>query len=145
MTEKMQFTLTGFTQQGEFRVFTFENAGAKNARTEFSVRANLSLIRKYAIQLQELPLLCRSLLERLLSSEVAHAFTFTEEEMAAHATNAATAKREAAARRKPPRRPANTNLGSAWRDERGAGLPAQTSPTQTFSAHVTRPTGMVAK
>ena len=125
MTDKAQFTLTGFKQQGEFRVFTFENAGVKTARTEFSVRANLTLIRKYAIQLQELPLLCRGLLERpAANDEAARAFTYTEEEMAAHATNAAEARRNAALRRKPPRRPPNANAGSAWRDERSASLPA---------------------
>jgi hypothetical protein len=125
MNEKISFHLTGFTQHGEFRVFTFENAGVKSARTEFSVRANISLIRKYAIQIQELPLLCRGLLERPADVEGTNAFTFTEEQMATHATNAATARREAASRRKPVRRPTNTNLGSAWRDIRIAKSPSQ--------------------
>lgn len=125
MTEKMQFTLVGFTQVGAFRVFTFENAGAKSARTQFSVRANITLIVKYAIHLQELPLLCRGLLERLSGPEGILAFTFTEEEMAAHATSAAAVRRDAALRRKPPRRPPNANLGPAWR---GAPVPAQMRP-----------------
>jgi hypothetical protein len=128
MIEKAQFTLTGFKQHGEFRVFTFENAGAKKTRTEYSVKADITLIRKYAIQLQELPLLCRSLLERPDGPEETHNFTFTEEEMRVHANNAATARQEAAQRRKPPRRPVNANLGSAWRDSRGVPVPGQAQP-----------------
>lgn len=124
MNDKVQFTLTGFTQKGEFRVFTFESAGAKKIRVEHRVQANITLIRKYSIALQDLPLLCRSLLERPETdgipegTEETHSLTYTEEEMRLHASNAAIARREAAARKKPPRRPAATNLGSAWRDSR---------------------------
>lgn len=130
MNPTAQFTLTGFKQQGEFRVFTFENAGAKVIRTEYVVRADITLIRKYDIQLQELPLLCRSLLEGPDGPGETRSFTYTEEEMRAHSTNIATAKREAAQRKKPPRRPANTNLGAAWRDERGMTVPMQILPTR---------------
>jgi hypothetical protein len=128
MTEKSQFTLTGFTQHGEFRVFTFARAEAKNIRVEYSVKADITLIRKYVIQLQELPLLCRSLLERPEDMAEAHSFTFTEEDMKCHAANAATVRREAAQRRKSPRRPPNTNIGGAWRGNRGLPASAQAQP-----------------
>ena len=101
MMPGLQFTLLGFIQDGEFRVFTFENTGVKSARMQYRVHANISLSRKYAIQLQELPLLCCGLLKRLSASEGARSFIFTEEEMAVHAT---TARRKADLRRKPPRK-----------------------------------------
>ena len=59
----MQFILTGFTQDKEFRVFAFEGIAADRVRTPFTVRADLSLSRTYGIRLQELPLMCRAILE----------------------------------------------------------------------------------
>ena len=52
----MQFILTGFTQEAGFRVFTFESLAADRTRTKFTVKTDLSLIRNYGIQVQELPL-----------------------------------------------------------------------------------------
>ena len=60
----MQFVLTGFTQDLGFRVFAFEGIGADRIRTKFTVKAELALIRNYGIRIQELPLLCRGLLDR---------------------------------------------------------------------------------
>ena len=60
----MQFMLTGFTQDMAFRVFAFERMGQTAFGRKFVVRADLALIRRYGIQMQELPLLCRNLLER---------------------------------------------------------------------------------
>src|SRR5450432_2354183 len=112
---KMQFILTGFTQDLGCRVFAFEGVAPDRVRTAFTVRADLALIRRYGIQIQELPLLCRGLLEHRDEASVALAFTFTEEEMRIWATARAAAKDEAAHRRKPPRRPSPEGLGSAWR------------------------------
>ena len=111
----MQFVLTGFTQDLGCRVFAFEGIAVDRMRTPFTVRADLALIRRYGIQIQELPLLCRSVLERRDEASEAQAFTFTEEEMRTCATARAAAKDEAAHRRRPPRRPPSENLGSAWR------------------------------
>src|SRR6202167_1878636 len=83
---KMQFTLIGFTQDMGFRVFAFERTGEDRTRTKCTVKADLALIRRYGIQIQELPLLCRSLLERRDEASDAQAFTFTEEEMRTCAT-----------------------------------------------------------
>jgi hypothetical protein len=117
----MQFLLTGFTPGTEFRVFAFQGIEADRTRTEFTVRTDLSLIRRYGIRMQELPLLCRGLLERKdaeveerrnAGREVPDAggedrtLTFTEEEMRIHATNCA-AEREAAKLRKSTRRAAS--------------------------------------
>jgi hypothetical protein len=112
---KMQFVLTGFTQDLGCRVFAFEGIAVDRMRTPFTVRADLALIRRYGIQIQELPLLCRSVLERRDEASEAQAFTFTEDEMRTCATARAAAKDEAAHRRRPPRRPSPEGLGAAWR------------------------------
>jgi len=115
--QKMQFMLAGFTQEIGFRVFAFEGVGADRMRTSFTVRADLALIRRYGIQVQDLPLLCRSLLERRDESAATNVFTFTEEEMRACATERAAVREAAAHKRKPPRRPSGENLGAAWRGQ----------------------------
>jgi hypothetical protein len=110
---KMQFVLVGFTQDAGFRVFAFEGIGEDRTRTKFTVRADLALIRGYEIRVQELPLLCRGLLERVtqIASEVTggeiappeHTWIYTEEEMRLHASGCAEA-RDAAQRKKSMRR-----------------------------------------
>lgn len=55
----MQYILTGFTQEMGFRVFAFERIGDDRLRTKFTVKADLALIRRYGIRLQDLPLMCR--------------------------------------------------------------------------------------
>ena len=120
----MQFILTGFTQDREFRVFAFEGIAADRVRTPFTVRADLALSRTYGIRLQELPLMCRAILEhREEGSEernTEHALTFTEDAMRLHASNCIAARALAAQKKKAPRRPVtetngtSTN-GAAWR------------------------------
>ncbi|MEP6961669.1 MAG: hypothetical protein ABI995_06315, partial [Acidobacteriota bacterium] len=97
----MQFILTGFTQDIGFRVFAFEGIGADRSRTAFTVRTDLALIRRYGIRVQELPLLCRSLLEHRDEAEPGRAITFTEEGMRVHADTCAA--ESAARKRKAPR------------------------------------------
>jgi hypothetical protein len=111
----MQFMLTGFTQDMAFRVFAFERMGSDRVRTKMVVRADLALIRRYGIQMQELPLLCRNLLERSDNGAETHTLTFSEDDMCLHAKDRATAKEAAASRRKPPRRTPSENVGAAWR------------------------------
>lgn len=111
----MQFILTGFTQDMGFRVFAFERMGDDRMRTKFSVRADLGLIRKYGIRVQELPLMCRGILERGNEGEEQRTLTFTEDDMCVHAKDCAAAREAAARKRKPPRRPPNGNFGAAGR------------------------------
>ena len=77
----MQFSLIGFRQDTGFRVFTFEGTAADRTRTAYTVRADLALTRKHGIRVQELPLLCRGVLERAGEGEQKSAAIFTEEEM----------------------------------------------------------------
>src|SRR5580704_13301942 len=111
----MQYILTGFTQDSGFRVFAFERIGDDRLRAKFTVRADLSLIRRYGIRLQDLPLMCRGLLDRIVEGEEKRALIFTEDDMGIHAKNCQARDAAAAAKRKPPRRPPTENIGAAWR------------------------------
>ncbi len=112
-TTKKNFVLSGFTQGLGFRTYAFEGVSADRSRSGFSVRVELSLLRRYRIPLQDLPLLCRRMLESDLFLESQSAYTFSEAAMNTQAV--ATAERiEATRKRKPPRRVQNTRSPNAW-------------------------------
>jgi hypothetical protein len=102
---KMQFSLTGFSQDKGFRVFAFEGITADRTKTNFSVKTDLALIRRYGIRMQELPLLCKGLLDRRDEDDEQRAFVFSEKEMCVYANECARAREAALQKRKPPRRP----------------------------------------
>lgn len=79
-----RFLLAGFTQDADVRVFAFHRVEADRTHTTFTVSADLSLVRKYDIHLQELPLLCRKLLHRREDLEPGRALSFTEADMCRH-------------------------------------------------------------
>jgi hypothetical protein len=112
---KTQFILTGFAQETDFRVFAFEGIGADRVRTKHTVRADLGLIRRYGIKVQDLPLLCRSLLDRHDNDGDAGALTFSEAEMRLYSEDCAAMRTAAAQKRKPSRKPTSENVGAAWR------------------------------
>ena len=115
----MQFMLVGFRHDAGFRIFAFTGVAADRSRMDFTVGVDLALIPRYGIRVQELPLLCRGLLERHGEGPEKRTLTFTEEEMRLY-SNECTAAREAAAqRRKQPRRPPAPQLGAAWRGPQG--------------------------
>lgn len=111
---KTQFTLMGFRESTGYRVFQFEQIAADHTRTPYTVRADLALARRYGIRLQELPLLCRGLLDRRDETADTRALTYSEEDMSQHKESSG-AREEVSRHRKPPRRPAAENLGNAWR------------------------------
>ncbi|HUO32164.1 MAG TPA: hypothetical protein VMU80_23295 [Bryobacteraceae bacterium] len=111
----MRFILTGFTQDVGFRVFAFERIGEDRMRTSCTVRADLALSQRYGIQMQELPLLCRGLLERRDEGDGLRALTFTEDEMRLYIQERRAAREAAAQKRKAPRKPAGDDAGVAWR------------------------------
>jgi hypothetical protein len=112
---KVQFILKGFSEVTGSRVFAFEGVAADRSRLDFTVKTDLALARRYGIRLQELPLLCKAVLERKHEGDVeTRTFTYTEADMGQYADSAA-ARVEAAKNRKPARRPAAANLGTAWR------------------------------
>jgi hypothetical protein len=98
----MQYVLTGFSSDMGFRVFAFDAVDDDRVRTEYLVRADLTLVRKYGIKLQELPLLCRGVLEqRIFGSHHQSTFTYTEAEMSIHADARMVAAEKLKAARKP--------------------------------------------
>jgi len=109
----VQFILIGFKQDTGYRVFTFEGIAADKARTEFTIRADLALTQKHGIRIQDLPLLCRGLLERGGEDEKNRPTTFTEDEMRLHARHAAEAHDAAMLKKKAARRPMPSHGGEA--------------------------------
>lgn len=97
---RSHFVLTGFSHDLEFRVFEFDCVEART-RTHYTVRADLTLVRKYGIHIQELPLLCRRLLDA--SRAPGASLTVSEADMIACAEKEAL--RNQAKLRKPWRRP----------------------------------------
>jgi hypothetical protein len=108
---KMTFILLGFSQDTKFRIFVFEGIGSDRTRTAFAVRADVAMTRSYGISLQDLPLLCRGVLERRDDGDEKRAFTYTEADMRLLADDR-TAARVAAAQKKqrqPHTSPARTS------------------------------------
>jgi hypothetical protein len=110
----MQYILTGFTHDMGFRVFAFEGIGDDRVRTQYSVRADLALTHRYGIRVQELPLLCRGILERRIPGEGQQTFTYTEKDMRLNAELCASRAGDAS-KRKAPRKQPSENVGAAWR------------------------------
>jgi hypothetical protein len=112
---KIQFVLTGFKQDVEFRVFTFEAAPVGASKVEFSVKADLALARKYGIQMQALPLLCWGLLERNENVDE-HSFVYGEPEMCLYARTCKEERAAAALKKQSARRTiVASQPGVGWR------------------------------
>jgi hypothetical protein len=112
-TVRVRFTLMGFDQKSGVRQYAFQGTAA-GIRTNFTVGVDMALVQTFGIHIQELPLLCRELLEKQVEGVETHALTLTDKEMRAYSDNAAMA-RDAAVRRKPARKPVNASTGMAWR------------------------------
>jgi len=100
---KTSFVLTGFSHDRGFRVFEFDCVKDGRMQTRHTVRADLALARKYGIHLQELPLLCRRLLDACEKGSRS-SLTLPEAEMIACAQEASRVQS-----RKPWKRPAVTS------------------------------------
>ena len=87
----MIFALMGTTPDGGLRRFTFELAGSGPPRTTVVVVADMALVRKYEIPLQELPLLCVRQLESWTADADSTA-VLSEKEMIEHANRRKEAK-----------------------------------------------------
>lgn len=111
----MEFTLTGFRQDRDIRHYRFECTDSHRSRREFTVDADVTLLRKYGIALQELPLLCRHLLEKDAPGSSATVLTFSESLMREHADHCQAVKRAAQDKRKGYRRPPANKPGQGWR------------------------------
>ena len=99
---KPRFLLTGFTQAAGIRIYAFE--GRIDARRiGYTVEVDLALIPGYGIRIQDLPLLCRELLQQRAQPDEISAVVFTEQRMRTHAEKLAIAREEAEHRKKPPK------------------------------------------
>ena len=95
----MEYVLTSFQHESNIRMFSFDGIDVDHKRTPFTVCVDVGLIRKYEIPLQELPLLCRNLLEKQVTDPQIRALTFTEADMQGHADRRAMALRAAEERK----------------------------------------------
>jgi len=111
---KPQFILTGFSQAAGVRTYAFEGV-LDGKRAPYTVEVELARIGGYGIRIQDLPLLCRDLLQQLPEAEELSAFVFTEQLMRTHAEKVATAREEAEQKKKQPRHIAGASAGAAWR------------------------------
>jgi len=100
----MEFVLTGFRQEKNVRQYAFQSVAAGRRLADFTVGVDLSSVHKYGIPQQELPLLCRRLLEENPPEE-AGALMYTEIDMAGYAKVRATQKSEADAKKRAHFRP----------------------------------------
>ena len=109
----MQFILTGFTPETRFRVFAFQGIAADRTRTNFTVRADLNLIRTHGILIQDLPVICKRLLEWQSEGDrdLASTLTITEDQMRVHA-DICTSERAAGKTLKPNSKSPNSSPSS---------------------------------
>ena len=111
---KPQFLLTGFTQAAGIRIYAFEGR-IDASRIEYTVEVDLALIPGYGIRIQDLPLLCRELLQQRAQPDEMSAVVFTEQRMRSHAEKLAVAREEAEHRKKQPRLLATAHAGTVGR------------------------------
>ena len=111
---KPQFFLTGFTQAAGIRIYAFEGRiDAK--RIDCTVEVDLALIPGFGIRIQDLPLLCRELLQQRSQPDETSSVVFTEQRMRSHAEKLAVAREEAEHRKKQPRHLASADAETGWR------------------------------
>jgi hypothetical protein len=77
----MGFILLGFSQENNVRHFAFERVAADGTRGKFKVNADLRTAREFKIKVQELPLICRRMLESQPVEIAVHDLTLTEDNM----------------------------------------------------------------
>jgi hypothetical protein len=111
---KAQFLLTGFTQAAGIRTYTFEGR-IDTGRIDYTVEVDLALIPGYGIRIQDLPLLCRELLQQRAQPDEISSVVFTEQRMRSHAEKLAVARAETEHRKKQPRQLASADADAGWR------------------------------
>lgn len=117
----MEFVLTGFRQDNNVRRYTFQGVDADRKRSEFTVGVDLSLVRKYRIPMQELPLLCRGVLQAGLFQEAAapliySELMYTEKDMLGYTVRRAAEQEVAEQKRRTHHRPPLPNRAAKTGD-----------------------------
>jgi hypothetical protein len=111
---KAQFFLTGFTQAAGIRIYAFQGR-VDASRIDYTVEVDLALIPGYGIRIQDLPLLCRELLQQQAQPDEISAVVFTEQRMRSHAEKLAAARQEAEHKKKQSRHLASADAETGWR------------------------------
>lgn len=96
----MDYVLMDFQQRANVRHYSFRGTTEDNQRFDFVVNVDLDIVLKHRIPIQEIPLLCRRLLEQEPVSAQSRKLTFSEEHMQAHVKRCEEEKRQAVMRRK---------------------------------------------
>lgn len=112
---RMSFVFRGFQQTNGQRTYTYDGVAADRSRSEFTVLVELAMLRRHKISLQELPLLCRAVLdsEAALPCEQ-RSYAFGEVQMCVQDAYAAAKAEAAQKRRKAPKRAPAHNPEHAW-------------------------------
>ena len=105
------FILTGFRQTNGIRYYMYQAQHDDGSSSEITVDAEMRLLLKHGIGLQELPLLCRRLLEVQDQHASLRAVTFTEDLMKEQADQRAALKQAAQAKKKTYRRTRPAQFG----------------------------------
>ena len=111
----MEFVLAGFRQFDTVRQYYFDAVGDDRIRKRVAVDADLALVRRYGIPVQDLPLLCRRL---LVARAKAESIMFTESDILQYAKERAAAAHASQERRRARRPPVSSRVGQAWRGTR---------------------------
>jgi hypothetical protein len=111
---RAQFFLTGFAQAAGIRTYAFQGR-IDASRIDCTVEVDLALIPGYGIRIQELPLLCRELLQQQEQPDEKNAVVFTEQRMRSHAESLAAARHEAEHKKKQLKHLGTADAETAWR------------------------------
>ena len=109
-----EFFLTGFKQAAGIRTYAFY-CKVDARRMDYTVEVDLALLPGYGISIQDLPLLCRELLQQRGQPDEISAVVFTRQRMSSHAEELATARLQAQQKRKSYKHGPNANAGPASR------------------------------
>jgi hypothetical protein len=115
MPSTPDFTLAGFSQEGSIRHFSFRCVNVDRSHSDFMVDADTDLIRSYGISLQDLPLLCRRLLEETVSLTSGDVVIFSEDLMRQHSDRCEAAARIAEQKKQARNKPNHDHLGQGRR------------------------------
>ncbi len=115
----MKLVYMGFTHETTgIRRYRFEEVVSQDIRKGFLVTADIALLTKHHVQIQEVPMMCLRLLEGSAEAEPQlEVLVLTETDMLNH-VQAKAAEKEQAAKKRAKRsfKPANSvALGMAWR------------------------------
>jgi hypothetical protein len=118
----MKLAYMGFRHETTaVRLYSFEGVVSEGVRKGFLVTADVALLTKHHIRIQDAPMMCLRLLESSAETEPQlELLVLTEADMLNHLLSAKAAEAEKATKKKVKRpfRPANTvALGMTWRSQ----------------------------